>query len=171
MTVYNISQLDGAESVTSDENDDELSVNTGSTKSNSSYWCHSNASNESEETSSTTSHEEEFQFPSSPHEEESQSRPSPREAYYPIPVIINAPPADLVLPTPPPSWYEEYTPRPLHLPSTRQTVRRDNRLLTSSSLPVFSAPNCRSIGPKMKSLIEDMRMRSIDCVLASETWE
>ena len=72
---------------------------------------------------------------------------------------------------PPPPWYEEYTPRPSHLPSVRQTVRRDSRLLTSASLPSFSAPNCRSIFPKIRSIVEDMRMRSINCILASESWE
>ena len=95
--------------------------------------------------------------------------PIPRADYI-IPVILNTSRPQPAPSSLPPPWYEEYTPRP-QLPSTRHTVRRDNRLLTSSSLPVFSAPNCRSIGPKIHSLIEDMRMRDISCVLASETWE
>ena len=50
-------------------------------------------------------------------------------------------------------------------------VRRDNRLLTGASLPVFSVPNCRSIFPKLNNIIEDMKLRSISCMLASETWQ
>ena len=30
---------------------------------------------------------------------------------------------------------------------------------------------CRSIFPKNQSVVEDMRMRSINCILASESWE
>ena len=71
----------------------------------------------------------------------------------------------------PPPWHEEYSRRPRDLPSARQTVRRDNRLLTGASLPVFSAPNCRSIGPKLNNIIEDMKLRSISCILASESWQ
>ena len=73
-------------------------------------------------------------------------------------------------PSPPP-WHEQYSRRPCDLPATRQTVRRDNRLLTGASLPVFSAPNCRSIGPKLNNIIEDMKLRSISCMLATETWQ
>ena len=51
--------------------------------------------------------------------------------------------------TPAPPWYERYTPRPASLPTTRQTVRRDNRLTVGATLPVFSAPNCRSLAPKL----------------------
>ena len=67
----------------------------------------------------------------------------------------------------PPAWHESYSPRPPDLPAFRKTIRRDNRLLTGASLPVFSAPNCRSIFPKLKNIIEDMRMRRISCILAS----
>ena len=81
--------------------------------------------------------------------------------------VSEVPPSSL----PPPPWYEEYTPRTQRLPSVRQTVRRDSRLLTSSSLPSFSAPNCRSIFPKIRSIVKDMRLRSISCILASESWE
>ena len=53
----------------------------------------------------------------------------------------------------------------------RQTVRRDDRLGVAAHLPTFSAPNCRSLGPKLKSLTEDMKMRGISVALCSETWE
>ena len=56
------------------------------------------------------------------------------------------------------------------LPSTRQTVRCDQRLLTGASLPVFSAQKCRSIGPKVRNVIKDMKIRSTTCILASDTW-
>ena len=81
--------------------------------------------------------------------------------------VVSAPPPSSL---PPPPWYEEYCPRPPLLPSSRHTVRRDNRLLTGASLPSFSAPNCRSLAPKVRYAIEDMKMRSISCILASETW-
>ena len=73
--------------------------------------------------------------------------------------------------TPPPPWYERYTPRPASLPITRQTVRRDNRLTVGATLPVFSAPNCRSLAPKLKSFKTDMIERGITIALCSEIWE
>ena len=71
----------------------------------------------------------------------------------------------------PPVWYEQHQKRPATLPSSRQTVRRDNRLLVGSELPSFSAPNCRSIAPKLRNFAEDMKMRSITVALCSESWE
>ena len=53
----------------------------------------------------------------------------------------------------------------------RQEIRRNNRLVTASSLPSFSAPNCRSLGPKLRSFAEDMKLREVDVALCSETWE
>lgn len=70
-----------------------------------------------------------------------------------------------------PAWHETYTPRPDNLPSARKTIRQDRRLETGAALPSFSAPNCRSLGPKLNNFQEDMQMRSIDVALCSETWE
>ena len=124
-----------------------------------------------------TSTQEAESNPSSSHRDltdnlEAESHPSSSHHNNSITVIINTSlPFFSLSNPPPPPWYEEYTPRPPQLPSSSHTVRRDNRLLTGASLPTFSAPNCRSLGPKIRNLIEDMRMRNISCVLASETWE
>ena len=40
--------------------------------------------------------------------------------------------------TPPPPWYERYTPRPASLSPVRHTVRRDNRLTIGAAVPTFS---------------------------------
>ena len=84
-----------------------------------------------------------------------------RDENYKIPVIIGA------RPTP----EETYIPRPPNLPTSRKTIRQDQRLETGATLPSFSAPNCRSLGPKLNNFQEDMQMRSIDVALCSETWE
>ena len=72
---------------------------------------------------------------------------------------------------PAPAWHEWHRPRPAGLPAVRQTVRRDNRLLAASQLPSFSAPNCRSLGPRLRNFSEDMLMREVTVALCSETWE
>ena len=53
----------------------------------------------------------------------------------------------------------------------RRVVRRDSRLEAAATLPSFSAPNCRSLGPKLNNFVEDMKMREVDVALCSETWE
>ena len=70
-----------------------------------------------------------------------------------------------------PAWHETYTPRPGDLPTARKTIRQDQRLETGAALPSFSAPNCRSLGPKLNNFQEDMLMRNIGVALCSETWE
>ena len=72
---------------------------------------------------------------------------------------------------PAPAWHEWHRPRPAGLPAVRQTVRRDNRLLEAAQLPSFSAPNCRSLGPRLRNFAEDMLMREVSVSLCSETWE
>ena len=70
----------------------------------------------------------------------------------PIPVVAGrSQPASQ--PSPPP-WFEEQARRPADLPYTRKTVRRDNRLLVGATLPTFSAPNCRSIEPKLSNIVQ-----------------
>ena len=88
----------------------------------------------------------------------------------PVPVVVSSRTAPASLLRPPP-WHEEYSQRPPDLPAARKTVRRDNRLITGAALPSLSVPNCRSIFPKLYNILEDMKLRSITCILASETWQ
>ena len=71
----------------------------------------------------------------------------------------------------PPAWYEPHCKRPKDIPTARTTIRTDNRAVAAAALPSFSAPNCRSLGPKLKNFQEDMMMRDIDVAMCSETWE
>ena len=74
----------------------------------------------------------------------------------------------------PPSWYDEYTPRvinPRQSKLNRKTIRRDNRLMLSESLPILSVSNLRSFWPKLNSFKEDMILRDISCAMLSEVWE
>ena len=74
----------------------------------------------------------------------------------------------------PPSWYEEYTPRvidPRQSKANLKTIRRDNRLMMTESLPILSVSNLRSLWPKLNSFKEDMKMRDISCAMLSEVWE
>ena len=74
----------------------------------------------------------------------------------------------------PPAWYEEYTPR---VSDSRQskvnriTIRRDNRLMMTESLPILSVSNLRSLWPKLNSFKDDMILRDISCAMLSEVWE
>ena len=74
----------------------------------------------------------------------------------------------------PPSWYDEYTPRvidPKQSKLNRKTIRRDNRLFLSDSLPILSVSNLRSFWPKLNNFKEDMILRDISCAMLSEVWE
>ena len=73
--------------------------------------------------------------------------------------------------TAPPVWFEEYIPRPANLPCIRQTIRRDNKYEKCGMLPSISVPNARSIFPKARNFIQDMRMRDLSLVIMSETWQ
>ena len=70
----------------------------------------------------------------------------------------------------PPVWFESYNPRPNNIPIVRKTIRRDNRLKIVSNLPAISAPNMRSLAPKIKNFILDFKMRGLGLALCSETW-
>ena len=97
-----------------------------------------------------------------------ESEDSVSESPRPIPVVTGRlPPASQPMPPP---WHDEYQRRPADLPSTRKTIRGDNRLLTAASLQSFSAPNCRSIMLKIRNIVDDIKLRNISCILASEIW-
>ena len=73
----------------------------------------------------------------------------------------------------PPSWYEEYTPRvsdPRQSKVNRITIRRDNRLMMTESLPILLVSNLRSLWPKLNSFKDDMILRDILCAMLSEVW-
>ena len=86
-----------------------------------------------------------------------------------IPVVTGVTNHRLDIPAP--AWHERHQPRPATLPAVRQTVRRNNRLLTAAFLPSFSAPNCRSLGPRLRNFAEDMLTREVTVALCSETLE
>ena len=74
----------------------------------------------------------------------------------------------------PPPWYEHYIPRvinPTESKSNRKTIRRDNRLILSESLPILSVSNLRSLWPKLKNFKIDMAERNIGAAMLSEVWE
>ena len=87
----------------------------------------------------------------------------------PIPVVTGISSHQWDIPAP--AWHEWQQRRPTTLPTVRTTVRRDNRLLVGAQLPSFSAPNCRSLAPKLRSFAEDLHMREIGVALCSESWE
>ena len=70
--------------------------------------------------------------------------------------------------TNPPPWYEQYTARvinPTESKSNRKTIRRDNRLMMSQSLPILSVSNLRSLWPKLNNFKIDMAERSIGAAM------
>jgi hypothetical protein len=70
-----------------------------------------------------------------------------------------------------PAWFEEYCPRPRNIPSTRKTIKRDNKYEKCEMLPSVSVPNARSLFPKINFFINDMKMRSLSVSLVSESWQ
>ena len=76
--------------------------------------------------------------------------------------------------TTPPAWYDAYIPEvndPRRAKVNLKTIRRDNRLMMTESLPILSVSNCRSIWPKLNSFKNDMKMRDISCAMLSEVWQ
>ena len=74
----------------------------------------------------------------------------------------------------PPPWFEQYVPRITNRKESKQnriTVRRDNRLGASLTLPVVSVSNMRSLMPKLSNFKNDMIERNISVALLSEVWE
>ena len=90
-----------------------------------------------------------------------------------IPVLVTQ--RSMVTPTtPPPPWYDVYTPRvidPRQSRVNRKTIRRDNRLMMSETLPIMSVSNLRSFWPKLNNFKNDMAQRDISLSMLSEVWE
>ena len=75
---------------------------------------------------------------------------------------------------PPPPWYDEHEPGVINNQQSKKnrvTIRRDNRLLMTESLPVVSVSNLRSLWPKLNSFVDDMKLRDISCSMLSEVWQ
>ena len=68
-----------------------------------------------------------------------------------------------------PVWYEPYSP-PDERKKTLRNIKCDNIVQRSIFLPTFSAPNLRSLGPKIRNFTEDFRERKISVAFCSETW-
>ena len=63
-------------------------------------------------------------------------------------------------------------PRPQRdAPATFRRVHRNEKMMTSSTMPVFSVANTRSLLPKLYSFIEKIENEQIDICLISEVWE
>ena len=70
-----------------------------------------------------------------------------------------------------PPWYDHYhKPNQIRRP-VRQTVRRDNKLMKTNSLPIIAVSNLRSLMPKVKTFTDDVHQRQIGLALLSEVWE
>ena len=69
----------------------------------------------------------------------------------------------------PPSWFDPYLPSPSPAPSLRK-VHCKKAALISCFLPSLATTNVRSLGPKIRNFIEDMKMRNITVALVTETW-
>ena len=72
------------------------------------------------------------------------------------------------------SVYDVYIPEvsdPRPNKANLKTIRRDNRVMMSESLPILSVSNCRSIWPKLNSFKNDMKIRDILCAMLSEVWQ
>ena len=73
--------------------------------------------------------------------------------------------------TPPPVWYESSSSTPRSdIPPTLRNIRCDERLVSSAGLPSISAPNLRSLSPKINNFVQDLKMRQIGLALGTETW-
>ena len=53
----------------------------------------------------------------------------------------------------------------------RKTIKRDNKLFKTGSLPIVAVSNLRSLMPKVKNFTRDIQEREIGCALLSEVWE
>ena len=64
-----------------------------------------------------------------------------------------------------PPWFEPHVPRSSTIPKSLRTIKRDNKLLVSQSLPSFSSTNIRSIKSKLYSYSNDLLENEISCGL------
>ena len=56
-------------------------------------------------------------------------------------------------------------------PVTLRQVQRNEKIMSSSILPVLAVANTRSLQPKLNSLMEKIENEQIDICLLSEVWE
>ena len=69
-----------------------------------------------------------------------------------------------------PVWFDRYEPMNHSKKRNVKTVKRDNKYEKCDKLPVISVSNMRSLFPKLRSFVIDIRMRDIGAALCSETW-
>jgi hypothetical protein len=50
-------------------------------------------------------------------------------------------------------------------------VDKNEKVKESAAMPVLAVANCRSIEPKLKSVIEKIENEQIDCMMFVEYWE
>ena len=56
-------------------------------------------------------------------------------------------------------------------PRLLRQVNRNEKVNESAAMPVVAVANCRSIEPKLKSVIEKIENESIDLLMVVEVWE
>ena len=56
-------------------------------------------------------------------------------------------------------------------PRVLRTVNRNEKMMESATMPVIAVANCRSIEPKIKSVIEKIENELIDLLMVVEVWE
>ena len=68
-------------------------------------------------------------------------------------------------------WRPNFTSEIQRPPTTRKTIRRDNKLIIAHSLPTVAVYNHRSLWPKFKSFMTEHDELGLGLALHSEVWE
>ena len=70
-----------------------------------------------------------------------------------------------------PPWFDKRSQYYQERNPVRKTIKRSNKLVKSSNLPIISVSNLHSLMPKVRNFTLDMQERQIGCGLLSEVWE
>ena len=71
----------------------------------------------------------------------------------------------------PPAWFEPYERAQEERPTVLRRINVNNRVAKSSELPTIAATNTRSILPKFRNFVQDLKERQISVCFISETWQ
>ena len=71
----------------------------------------------------------------------------------------------------PPAWYEPYLRTQEARPAVLKRINLNNRVAKSSELPTIASTNLRSILPKFRNFVQDLKEREISLCFLSETWQ